>query len=97
MQEFDHTSREDYTYTEQEKSCPYFDNCYIQVRNQGACRFMCKDNPAYNIRVDKNKSNRAVYEAWCGKDWPIGNPNKEYVSVSDFGMAMCNRKRGKKR
>ncbi len=32
MQEFDHTSREDYTYTEQEISCPYFDNCYIQVR-----------------------------------------------------------------
>ena len=48
MQEFDHTSREDYTYTEQEMSCPYFDNCYIQVRNQGACRYMCKDNPAYN-------------------------------------------------
>lgn len=46
MQEFDHTSREDYTYTEQEKSCPYFDECYIQVRNQGACRYMCKDNPA---------------------------------------------------
>lgn len=46
MQEFDHTSREDYTYTEQEMSCPYFDECYIQVRNQGACRYMCKDNPA---------------------------------------------------
>ena len=53
MQEFDHTSREDYTYTEQEISCPYFDNCYIQVRNQGACRYMCKDNPAYNKEVSK--------------------------------------------
>lgn len=46
MQEFDHTSRDDYAYTEQELSCPYFDECYIQVRNQGACRYMCKDNPA---------------------------------------------------
>lgn len=53
MQEFEHTSRDDYTYTEQEKSCPYFDGCYIQVRNQGVCRFMCKDNPAYNKEVSK--------------------------------------------
>jgi len=46
MQEFEHTSRDDRTYTEEERSCPYFDECYIQVRNQGACRYMCKDNPA---------------------------------------------------
>ena len=46
MQEFEQTSRDDYAYTEQELSCPYFDECYIQVRNQGACRYMCKDNPA---------------------------------------------------
>lgn len=58
---------------------------------------MKQTNVTHNIRVDKNKSNRTVYEAWCGKDWPIGNPNKEYVPVSDFGMTMCNRKRGKKR
>lgn len=45
MQEFEHTSRDDRTYTEEERSCPYFDECYIQVRNQGACRYMCKDNP----------------------------------------------------
>lgn len=48
MQEFDHTSRYDRTYTEEELACPYFDECYIQVRKLGACRFMCKDNPAYN-------------------------------------------------
>ena len=47
MQEFD------YTYTEQERSCHYFDSCYIQVRNQGAYRFMCKDNPAYNKEGSK--------------------------------------------
>lgn len=47
MQEFDHTSRDDRTYTEEERSCPYFDECYIQVRNQGLCRYMCQDNPAY--------------------------------------------------
>lgn len=48
MQEFEHTSRDDRTYTEEELACPYFDECYIQVRNHGACRYMCKDNPAYN-------------------------------------------------
>lgn len=26
MQEFEHTSRDDYAYTEQELSCPYFDD-----------------------------------------------------------------------
>lgn len=50
---FEHTSRDDRTYTEEELACPYFDNCYIQVRNQGACRFMCKDNPAYNKEKSK--------------------------------------------
>lgn len=48
MQEFEHTSRYDRTYTEEERSCPYFDECYIQVRNQGACRFNCQDNPYTN-------------------------------------------------
>lgn len=48
MQEFEHTSRDDRTYTEEERSCPYFDECYIQVRNQGACRFNCQDNPYAN-------------------------------------------------
>lgn len=57
MQEFEHTSMDDRTYTEEELTCPYFDNCYIQVRNQGACRFMCKDNPAYN-KEDQNDSER---------------------------------------
>ena len=32
MQEFEHTSRDDRTYTEEELACPYFDECYIQVR-----------------------------------------------------------------
>ena len=58
---------------------------------------MKQTNVTHNIRVDKNKSNRAVYEVWCGEDWPISNRNKEYVPVNDFGMAMVNRKRGKKR
>jgi hypothetical protein len=53
MQEFEHTSRDDRTYTEEELACPYFDECYIQVRNQGACRFMCKDNPAYSKEGSK--------------------------------------------
>lgn len=48
---------------------------------------MKQTNVTHNIRVDKNRSNRAVYEAWGGDEWPI----------SDFGMAMVNRKRGKRR
>lgn len=58
---------------------------------------MKETNVTRNIRVDKNQSNRKVYEAWCDRDWPISNPNKEYVPVQDFGMAMMNRKRGKRR
>lgn len=58
---------------------------------------MKQTNVTHNIRVDKNQSNRKVYEAWCGRDLPISNPNKEYVPVQDFGMAMMNRKRGKRR
>lgn len=58
---------------------------------------MKQTNVTHNIRVDKNKSNCAVYEAWGGDEWPISDPNKEYVPISDFGMAMCNRKRGKRR
>lgn len=58
MQEFDHTSREDYTYTEQEKSCPYFDECYIQVRNQGACRYMCVKTTQRIIRRNQNEADK---------------------------------------
>lgn len=58
MQEFDHTSREDYTYTEQEISCPYFDNCYIQVRNQGACRYMCAKTTQHIIRRNQNEADK---------------------------------------
>ena len=59
---------------------------------------MKQTNVTHNIRVDKNKSNRAVYEVLCGEDWPIiSNTIKEYVPVNDFGMAMVNRKRGKKK
>ena len=53
MQEFEHTSTYDRTYTEEERSCPYFDECYIQVRNQGACRFNCQDNPYTKKEVSK--------------------------------------------
>lgn len=58
---------------------------------------MKQTNVTHNIRVDKNQSNRKVYEAWGDGDWPIGNPNKEYVPIADFGMAMVNRKRGKRK
>lgn len=58
---------------------------------------MKQTNITHNIRVDKNRSNRAVYEACTGDEWPISNPNKEHVPVQDFGMAMVNRKRGKKK
>lgn len=58
---------------------------------------MKQTNVTHNIRVDKNKSNRAVYEVLCGEDWPISNRYKEYVPIRDFGMAMVNRKRGKRR
>lgn len=37
---------------------------------------MKQTNVTHNIRVDKNKSNRAVYEAWGGDEWPIRDPNK---------------------
>lgn len=57
---------------------------------------MKQTNVTHNIRVDKNRSNRSVYETW-NEEWPFGNPNKEYVPVQDFGMAMVNRKRGKRR
>ena len=53
MQEFEYTSRDDRTFTEEERSCPYFDECYIQVRNQGACRYHCKDNPNTKMGVLK--------------------------------------------
>jgi hypothetical protein len=58
---------------------------------------MKETNVTHNIRVDKNQSNRKVYEAWNHTEWPLSDPNKEYVPVQDFGMAMVNRKRGKKR
>ena len=57
---------------------------------------MKQTNVTHNIRVDKNKSNRAVYEAWSN-EYPIGNPNKEYVPINTFGMAMANTKRKRKR
>ena len=58
---------------------------------------MKETNVTHGIRVDKNQSNRKVYEAWADKEWPISNPNKEYVPVQDFGMAVVNRKRGKRK
>ena len=57
---------------------------------------MKQTNVTHNIRVDKNKSNRAVYEAWSN-EYPIGNPKKEYVPINTFGMAMANMKRNRKR
>lgn len=58
---------------------------------------MKQTNVTHNIRVDKNRSNRAVYKAWASTEWPLSDPNKEYVPVRDFGTAMCNRKRGKRK
>lgn len=30
-------------------------------------------------------------------EWPLSDPNKVYIPVQDFGMAMVNRKRGKRK
>lgn len=57
MQEFDHTSREGLFYTKEDLSCPYFDACYIQVRNQGQCIYGCRDNPAYR-KEPKNEADK---------------------------------------
>lgn len=58
---------------------------------------MKQTNVTYNIRVDKNKSNRMVFENWDPEIDGIFCSGKEYVPIDNFGMAMVNRKRGKKR
>lgn len=58
---------------------------------------MKQTNVTHNIRVDKNKSNRMVLEKYDPDDYVPNDPNKEYVPVDNFGMAMVNRKRGKRR
>ena len=58
---------------------------------------MKQTNVTHNIRVDKNKSNRMVFENWDPDRDGIFDSGKEYVPIRDFGMAMVNRKRGKKR
>lgn len=42
MQEFKNTAREDLG---NKQNCPYYDICYLQVRNSGICFQNCKDNP----------------------------------------------------
>lgn len=60
---------------------------------------MKQTNVTHNIRVDKNKSNRMVFENWDPDRDGIFDSGKEYVPIRDFGMAMVNRNRnrGKKR
>lgn len=58
---------------------------------------MKQTNVTHNIRVDKNKSNRMVFENWDPEIDGIFDSGKEYVPIDNFGMAMVNRKRGKKR
>ena len=56
---------------------------------------MKQTNVIHNIRVDKNKSNRMVFENWDQERYGIFGFGKEYVPINIFGMA--NRKRGKKK
>ena len=56
---------------------------------------MKQTNVIHNIRVDKNKSNRMVFENWDLERYGIFGSGKEYVPINIFGMA--NRKRGKKK
>lgn len=56
---------------------------------------MKQTNVTHNIRVDKNRSNRMVFENW--DPGRIFGSGKEYVPIDYFGMAMINRKRGKKK
>ena len=58
---------------------------------------MKQTNVTHNIRVDKNKSNRMVFENWDPERYGIFDSGKEYVPIDIFGMAMVNRNRGKKR
>lgn len=44
-----------------------------------------------------NKSNRMVFENWDPSRNGIFNSGKEYVPINNFGMAMVNRNRGKKK
>ena len=58
---------------------------------------MKQTNVTHNIRVDKNKSNRMVFENWDPDKDGACDSGEEQVPMRDFGMAMVNRKRGKKR
>ena len=58
---------------------------------------MKQTNVTHNIRVDKNKSNRMVFENWDPERYGIFDSGKEYVPINIFGMNMVNRKRVKKR
>lgn len=58
---------------------------------------MKETNVTHNIRVDKNQSNRKVLIDWSSRKYGIFTSNREYVPVQDFGMAMVNRKRGKRK
>lgn len=58
---------------------------------------MKQTNVTHNIRVDKNKTNRKVFENWNPERDSIFDSGKEYVPIDNFGMAMVNRKRGKKK
>ena len=52
MQEFTHTARTDFIESEKYTSCPYFDNCYLQSRNDGLCFNLCSDNPNFEENIN---------------------------------------------
>lgn len=58
---------------------------------------MKQTNVVHNIRVDKNKSNRMIFKNWDPSRNGIFASGKEYVPINNFGMAMANRKRGRKK
>ena len=58
---------------------------------------MKQTNVTHNVIVGRNKSNRMVFENWDQERDGVFDSCKEYVPIDNFGMAMVNRKRCKKR
>lgn len=44
MIEFTNTAVDKYN-TDEDRECPYYDECYLQVRQGGMCYSTCKDRP----------------------------------------------------
>lgn len=54
MQEFENTAR-NANNSEDDKKCPYYNDCYLQVRHGGYCYRPCSDNPHDEKKFKKNK------------------------------------------